>query len=160
MEENSSISFWKLAVGLLATVILIGVVFLLVRMGKKSVNDSIVKITDAMAEYQDEKYTSYNGATVTGSEVETLVKSVLNGSETMAVRVITNKDKANNKSVDYKYNLDATKGTNAAVITDGGVKSYSFTSLDDSYINPAGSFKGEVYRDANGVLVAVVFTQQ
>ena len=43
MEENSSISFWKIAVTILLAALLIGVVFLIARQGKTVVNEQKTK---------------------------------------------------------------------------------------------------------------------
>lgn len=158
MEENSSISFWKIAVTILLAAILIGVVFLIARQGKSVANEKLEGISNTLAEYQDESYAMYAGMEVSGAEVRSVIERACAKGDFVSVRVET---KAGSKT---NYNYDCDTATMKITQTAGTTKMYSnveaAVSTAADYINPSAVFEGSVSRDANGVLVLVCFKQK
>ena len=165
MEENSSISFWKIAVAILLAAILIGVVFLIARQGKAVVNEKLEVISYAISENQSDGYLIYENTRVNGNEVLNVIKKAVNNKDYVCIRVITGMNKANNnlKGTDYNFTGEESKTGFLIEAIDVPVNQPEANAIgditDDNYVNPSGIFRCEVKRDANGVLVALVFTQ-
>jgi len=158
MEENSSISFWKIAVTILLAAILIGVVFLIARQGKAVTNEKLEGISNALSDYQDETYAIYAGMEVSGAEVRSTIEKVCAKGDFVAVQV---KTKAGTTTC---YNYDYNSSTVTISQTVGTTKMYDSVekalSTATDYINPSALFKGTIKRDKNGVLILVSFEQK
>jgi len=165
MEENSSISFWKIAVAILLAAILIGVVFLIARQGKSVVNEKLEVISHTISENQKDGYLIYENTKVSGSEVLNVIKKAVNNKDSVCIRVITGVNKVNNNLKGTDYNFNGEEKTTGFHITamdapvNQPVPNVAGNTTDDNYVNPFGMFQCEVKRDANGTLVALIFTQ-
>lgn len=165
MEENSSISFWKIAVAILLAAILIGVAFLIARQGKSVVNEKLEVINQAIAENQSDGYLIYENTKVSGNEVLNVIKKTVDNKDYICVRVITGQNKANNnlKGTDYNFKGEDTASGFQITQISSAVNCPEPNStgdvIDENYVNPTGTFRCEVKRDANGILVALFFTQ-
>lgn len=165
MEENSSISFWKIAVTILLAAILIGVVFLIARQGKSVVNEKLEVINTALSENQSDGYSLYENTTISGHEVLTLIKKAVDRGDCIAIRVITGMNQAgtNTNGKDYNYTLaESTDGVKITKITSPNSQPEANQHgkvNDENYVNPYGIFHCEIKKDANGVTVALVLTQ-
>ena len=155
MEDNSSISFWKVAVGILIAAILIGVIFLIARQGKSVANEKLEGVSGMLSEYQDETYAMYDNMEVTGAEVVNVIETSHSKGDYVCVQVKTKAGTV--QSYNYVYTEDATAGgkLGAEAATYGNV-----ASTADNYINPSAIFKGSVKHDKNGVLICVYFEQK
>lgn len=164
MEENSSISFWKIAVTILLAAILIGVVLLISRQGKSVTNEKLESISNALAEYQDEEYAIYGGMEVSGAEVRSLIERACAKGDYVSVRV---KTKAGSV-VSYNYTCaDSGENPTMALTKETGANPTKMHSDAEGalptaadYINPSAVFSGSIARDANGILVLVSFEQK
>lgn len=165
MEENSSISFWKIAVAVLLAAILIGAVLLIARQGKSVVNEKLEVINHAIAENQSDGYLIYENTKVSGSEVLNVIKKAVNNKDCICIRVITGMNKANKNLKGTDYNFSGGESVNNFQITPiSSPINQPFPNAegkitDENYVNPSGMFQCEVKRDANGILVALIFTQ-
>lgn len=165
MEENSSISFWKIAVTILLAAILIGVVFLIARQGKSVVNEKLEVINTALSENQSDGYSMYENTTISGHEVLNLIKKAVSRGDCIAIRVITgmNRTGTNTNGKDYNYTLaESTDGVKITKITSADSQPEANQQgkiNDENYVNPYGVFRCEIKKDANGVTVALVLTQ-
>ena len=165
MEENSSISFWKIAVTILLAAILIGVVFLIARQGKSVVNEKLEAINHTLAENQSDGYLIYENTRVSGNEVMSVIKKAVDNKDPLCIRVITGMNQANNTSKGTDYNYKGEETTSGFQITpissavNKPLANAEGRTTDENYVNPSGMFRCEVKRDANGTLVALIFTQ-
>lgn len=165
MEENSSISFWKIAVTILLAAILIGVVFLIARQGKSVVNEKLEVISNAIAENQSDGYLMYENTKVTGNEVLEVIKKAVDRKDCICIRVITgmNLSNKNMKGTDYNYKFeeeaDGMQITQISPAVNKPVPNAQEQVTNENYVNPAGRFRCEIKRDANGVVIALIFTQ-
>lgn len=165
MEENSSISFWKIAVAVLLAAVLIGTVFLIARQGKSVVNEKLEIISDAIAENQCDGYLIYDNIRVSGNEVKAVINKAADKQDYLCIRVITGMNKANNNLQGTDYNYKGTESENGFKITkissqEEGATGYTERAVtDENYINPYGTFLCKCKYDANGALVALVFMQ-
>lgn len=157
MEENSSISFWKVAVTILLAAILIGVVFLIARQGKSVANEKLEGISGMLSEYQDDTYAMYAGMEVSGAEVRNVIERACTKNDFVCVQVTT---KAGSVTC-YNYDYDSvnTKISQSAD-TDKYSDVVSTSASAGTYINPSAIFEGNVERDKNGVLIVVQFVQK
>lgn len=165
MEENSSIGFWKIAVAVLLAAVLIGMVFLIARQGKSVVNEKLDVINRAISENQSDGYLIYENTRVSGSEVLNVIKKAVGNKDCICIRVVTGVNQANNNlnGTDYNYKgeenaggFQITKLSDPAMIP---VPNAEGNITHDNYVNPSGMFQCEAKRDANGTLVALIFTQ-
>lgn len=165
MEENSSISFWKIAVTILLAAILIGVVFLIARQGKSVVNEKLEVINTALSENQSDGYSMYENTTISGHEVLSLIKKAVERDDCIAIRVITGMNQVGTDTDGIDYNYTLAESTNGVKITeisspDSQPQANQQGKVnEEGYVNPYGIFRCEVKRDANGITVALVLTQ-
>lgn len=165
MEENSSISFWKIAVTILLAAILIGVVFLIARQGKSVVNEKLEAINHTLAENQSDGYLIYENTRISGNEVMSVIKKAVENKDPLCIRVITGMNQANSTPKGIDYNFKGEETTNGFQITpissavNKPLANAEGRITDENYVNPSGMFQCEVKRDANGTLVALIFTQ-
>jgi len=166
MEENSSISFWKIAVTILLAAILIGVVFLIARQGKSVVNEKLEVINHAISENQSDGYLIYENTKISGNEVMSVIKKAVDNKDSVCIRVITGMNQTSNSSkwTDYNYKGEETTGsfqiTPISAAVNKPIPNAEGRVTDENYVNPTGMFQCEVKRDANGTLVALIFTQE
>ncbi len=165
MEENSSISFWKIAVAILLAAILIGMVFLIARQGKSVVNEKLEVINHAITENQSDGYLIYENTKVSGNEVLNVIEKAVDSNDYICIRVVTGMNKANNNLKGTDYNFKGEETVNGFQITQISSPvncpepNASGNVINENYVNPSGTFFCEVKRDANGMLVALLFTQ-
>lgn len=165
MEENSSIGFWKIAVTILLAAILIGIVFLIARQGKSIVNEKLEVISNAISENQSDGYLIYEDTKVSGTEVLSVIKKAVDKKESISIRVVTgmNQMNKNMNGTDYNYKYEETSNGVQITPLSPAINKPSANAeertTDENYINPAGRFYCEVKCDANGMVVALIFTQ-
>ena len=160
MEENSSISFWKIAVTILLAAILIGVVFLIARQGKSVANEKLEGISNTLAEYQDESYAMYAGMEVSGAEVRDVIDRVIAKGDAVCVRVFTKADTAGTDYIKKGAPVSAAGVTSFTSITDGGLTTVTSDKGATTYINPSAVFQCKMSRNANGAFIGLTFVQQ
>jgi len=166
MEENSSISFWKIAVTVLLAALLIGMVFFIARQGKAVVNDKLEEINYVISENQSDGYLIYENTRVSGNEVLSVIKKAVNNQDYICVRVITGMNMVNGKKNGTDYNFTGEDTENGYIITKIEVPSEcpkpnaEGKTTEQDYVNPQGVFRCDVKRNANGSLVALIFTQE
>ena len=142
-----------------ATVIIVCILcaigFKMVGEGKSAVSNGTNQYNNMAAEYSDINLTTYDGTSVLGSQVVNLIEKIAEKDQELAVKVITKAGTTTsyNRVVSGTapdYSLSAT-GASKTVKTD--------ISASD-YINPSAQFNGKIYKNTNGIIVIVEFTQQ
>lgn len=154
MNENV-LSFVKWAAGIVITLAIISIAFIVFNTAKDGTMMGANEIAKMNAQIADSDMTIYDDAEISGSEVVNVIKKF--SKEFLGIQVITGKNIAGTW---YGYS--------ASIATDVGTLGAKATSLlsnaiDESnnlYVNPNGRFMGKVYRDSNGTVVAIVFTQK
>ena len=132
--------------------VLCAVGFKMTNEGKSAVNASTNNFNNMTSQYQDIDKAIYDGATVQGSEVVSLIKKTINSEEYVSVLVNT---KAGAKTY-YNYRF---KEDTATLVTTDGVKDIKDNKGEEQYINPSAQFSGQVYKDANNIIICIEFTQ-
>jgi hypothetical protein len=145
---------------LVATVIVVCILcaigFKMVNEGKSAVNASTNNLNSMTSQYQDIDVAIYDGATVQGSEVVNFIKKKMSANSYLSILV---KTKANTAGLPYNYGYDssATTGTLTTLSTQNEITE---NKASNNFINPSASFSGKTYKDANGIIICVEFTQQ
>jgi len=155
---------------LVATVIVVCVLcavgFKMVNEGKSSVNASTNNFNNMTSQYSDIDLAIYDGANVQGSEVTNLIRNAIESKDYLSIRV---KTKASNGYKDYNYEfIEPNNGSDTSGIKYASLDEYIGTQANsqiikdkanDDYINPSAQFAGKVYKDANGIIICIEFTQ-
>ncbi|NLZ82585.1 MAG: hypothetical protein GX915_02860 [Clostridiales bacterium] len=148
---------------LVATVIIVCVLcavgFKMVNEGKSSVNASTNNFNNMTSQYSDIDLAIYDGANVQGSEVSNLIRKAIEGKSYLSISVQT---KAEGKFRDY--NFEFIRPTNdkipkAAELGKEEENQLSTIKKESHYINPTAQFTGKAYKDANGIIICIEFTQ-
>lgn len=152
---ENSLKAILIGAGVVITLIVVSIGFLLMRSGQSTAQNAISKLDRINAEMSESQYTMYDGMTNRGSEVVNVLNKFKN--EYIGVQVKTKKI-----STGTWYIYDVTLTGDVGEI---GTESHSEISdtmdeAHDEYINPNGKFLGELVRDENGTVVALIFTQQ
>lgn len=166
MKTNNMNDATKILI-LVSTVIIVCVLcavgFKMVNEGKSSVNASTNNFNNMTSQYSDIDLAIYDGANVQGSEVTNLIRKAIESENYISIAV---KTKAASTYKEYNYNFNdpdiGTSGTEASlgalINTKADVQIESLKSESD-YINPTAQFTGKVYKDANGIIICIKFSQ-
>lgn len=154
MNENV-LSFIKWAAGIVITLAIISIAFIVFNMAKDGTMKGATKIEEMNAQIADSDMTIYDDEEISGSEVVNVVRKFKKSY--LGIQVKTGK---NTGGTWYGYNV----ALSSDVGTIGAATSSALTSAIDEtsnlYINPNGRFMGKVYRDSNGAVAALVFSQK
>lgn len=154
MNENI-LGFIKWAAGIAITLAIISIAFLIFKNSEKtvlSVSDNIGEINTQIMEGDVLKYDDME---VSGSEIIYAIKSFKE--DYIGVQVITGK---NSGGTWYGYNVSISSGVASIGAKSSASLSQALNETSNEYINTGGKFIGKVYRDANGTIAAVTFTQR
>jgi hypothetical protein len=141
--------------GVVITMIVVSIGFLLMRSGQSTAQNAINRLDQISSEMSESQYTMYDGMEIRGSEVVNVLRKYKD--EYIGICV---KTKKNPSGVWYVY--DVTLIGNEAEIGSPSTKSISDTmdETKDEYINPNGVFIGSIARDENGRIAALMFEQK
>lgn len=139
-----------LAAGTIITCVVISLGFFISREAKDTASGGANQINQLNMEFSESDKAMYDGASVSGSEVISVIKKFKN--DKVAILVKTNKS-----NTAYGYNVNATSGelegaSNVSV-------DLAYDEGSNTYINPYASFRGNVIRDKNDVITGIVFNQ-
>lgn len=140
----------------LFTIIIVGVVILwgsgYFGQNKKTLDKSTAKIDKAIGSMSEFDLNVYDGRSIRGDALNKLVGDMTEDKVVVSIGVKTLGATAASY---YNYGYEANNITPAKVtITPTPVKSA------DNYINPNGTFVGEVIKNVNDDIVCILFTQQ
>lgn len=142
--------------GVVITMIVVSIGFLLMRSGQNTAQKTISKLDQISSEMSESEYTMYDGMEVRGSEVVNVLRKYKD--EYIGICV---KTKKNPSGTWYVY--DVTLNGNEAEIGSPSTDSISDTmdeTNNNHYINPNGVFIGSIARDKNGRIAALMFEQK
>lgn len=145
MEENTSRPL-IIAAGLILAMLIIALAFGIYNTSKDTANDAVGQITNLSTTLSESEFTQWDGQTVTGSQVVSILKQFRN--ETVCI-VVNN----GNGAVAYIQNATLT-GAGADI-------SRATTRTDTAYISPSASFDCVINRDANtDAIIGLTFTKR
>jgi hypothetical protein len=133
-----------LAVVVIIALILSAIALYMVTKSKSTINDGNTQYSELMSSYSEINATLYDGLYVSGDKVIDVIKSESANLDTG----ITVKTLMNTSGTTYKgataYSASTAAGDRA----------------NADYINPSGTFVGEVTKNANGMVTEITFTQK
>lgn len=137
-----------LAAGVVITCIVVGLGFYLSREASNSGNKAISQISEMTAEYGEIEKIMYDDTVVSGNEVLSAISKFEDdiNEGVMTVTVFTGKSSDDSDGISFNN-----KSCDLASVK---------KKADTSYINPSGSFRGEITRDDNGVITGLIFRQE
>lgn len=154
---ENSLKGLLLAAGTVITCIVIGLGFYISREARDTTSKSVAQVSKLNVEFNESDKTMYDNMTVSGSEVINVINKFKN--DDMGIVVNTKKT----KNVMYNRTLTSSTANGTVTYTLGGNVSTKIKDAQDInnalYINPNGSFLGQVLRDSNNVVVGIEFTQ-
>ena len=122
--------------------------------GQKIANSGTAQAKEVSNEYSEIDRTVYDNTDILGSTLTDLINTVMEDSEELAIKVITN---ANSTGVLYNYDLSTSETYQLVVQTNKNKLATAISS--PNYINPNAQFRGKIYKDANKNIIAIEFTQ-
>jgi len=160
---SNGLKIMMMAGSVIITCIVISLGFFIVREGKNQVNAAVGKFDQMMASYNDMDITFYDGIRVTGSEVNSFIKESISQKRYLAIRVIC----GSGVTTDYNYEYngcfeleDPSQKKIGSIVKQGNPQKKTTSDRSDgAYINPNGVFLGEVCKDSNGNVIAILFKQ-
>ena len=147
---ENSLKGLMLAAGIIITCVVVSLGFIIAREAKDTASGGVDQINMLNAEFAEGDKTLYDGVTVSGSEVLNVIKKYQG--QNFGILVKTNK-------IETYYGVEFNETTGAISNQTGKTYADALDPTNDLYINPYGSFKGKVVRDANNVIVGIVFIQ-
>ncbi|OPZ88306.1 MAG: hypothetical protein BWY74_03202 [Firmicutes bacterium ADurb.Bin419] len=142
-----------IAAAVLITMAIVTIGFFIMNAGKDAATEAVTNISNINNKLAESEYTMYDNMTVTGNDVVSAIEKIESSGDYIAVHVITNKNERW-----YVHSaatsLDKLEDPNADIDDAEDIENA------DTYINPAGRFKGDVERDTNGRIALITFTQQ
>lgn len=129
--------------------------------GKSIVSSGTSQLNAMSSEYQDVNKSIYDGSTILGSELASMIKKTIEKGEYLSIVVKTLAD-ANAGGTHYNYHHTDTDGVHT--ISNHETASIAMTVTDSksdtNYINPSAQFLGTVYKDENNNVICIMFQQQ
>jgi hypothetical protein len=125
--------------------------------GKSVVSSGTSQLNAMSSEYQDINKSIYDGSTILGSELSSMIKKTIEKEEYLAIVV---KTLANSAGTHYNYYHSESDGIHSINNTGTISKNVPGEKNSDDYINPSAQFLGTVYKDENNNVVCIEFNQQ
>lgn len=163
VSEAVKLLIFAAAVIIVCVIVVIG--FKTTNEGKSISNAGTSQLNAATSEYQDIAKSIYDGSTILGSELTSMIKKSIERNDYISIVVKTLNDTANDTAgTSYNYNhiYDSSKGTHSISNTGSPAPAKEITKDKDkpSYINPSAQFLGTVYKDVNNNVICLEFVQQ
>lgn len=126
--------------------------------GKSVVSSGTSQLNAMSSEYQDVNKSIYDGSTILGSELSSMIKKAIEKDEYLSIVV---KTLANTAGANYNYtHVVSAAGDHSIVTTGSPIKTVTTLKSDINYINPSAQFLGTVYKDVNNNVICIMFEQQ
>ena len=157
-----------LAVVVIIALIISAIALYMVTKAKGTINDGNTQYSELMSDYSEISATLYDGLYVSGEKVRNVIDK-MTGSDVISVTVST---KLNQKTSAVSGTTYAGAGHEASSfdnanpvkrVAGSGTSPYdarNCSPADDDYINPSATFVGKVYKNQNGMVVNITFSQQ
>ncbi|NLM10699.1 MAG: hypothetical protein GX213_08000 [Clostridiaceae bacterium] len=155
---ENSLKAILIGAGVVITMIVVSIGFILMRSGQDTALTTIGKLNQIRGEMSESQYTMYDGLEVSGSDVINVIRRFKE--ERIGIRV---KTKKNSSSGTWYINEVTIDSDNIGEIKASGTVGKISDLIDETsnnYVNPNGVFIGEIIRDENGTIVALIFTQK
>jgi hypothetical protein len=126
--------------------------------GKSIVSSGTSQLNAMSSEYQDVNKSIYDGSTILGSELVSMIKKTIEKEEYISIVV---KTLSGNTITHYNYTHSVSaEGVHTISGTPAAAKMVTDKKSEDNYINPSAQFLGTVYKDENNNVICILFEQQ
>lgn len=125
--------------------------------GKSAINNGTNQFNTMATDYNDINLSSYDRSNISGSEVTNLIAKTIEKNSALAIVVTTKAGTANT------YNRAVVGAAPDYTIGDSETRARTDIPTETTshdYINPAAQFYGKVYKNPNGIITVIEFTQQ
>lgn len=153
---DNATKLWLISAGTLVTSVIIGLVFWMSRESQGFNAEAINQLNTVSSKYMEITASVYDNQEITGKEVIRLIREVTGNDAYLAIVVVNKKNVTSNFKYVYKYVGGKHEIQAGTVDTIDNVQSSPHNA---KYVNPSGTFKGVVYKDANGSIICIHFTQ-
>lgn len=140
-----------IAAAVVITMAIVTFGFLVMNKGTEEAKKGLDKFGNIANSLAESEYMMYDGREESGSGVISAINKVKNSGDYVGIYVIT-------KGGDNWYCYDASDLNDLKELSNPGY--VEDVKNSDTYINPAGRFRGEISRDDNKRIAAITFTQQ
>jgi len=155
MKMENSLKAIIIGAGVVITMIVVSIGFLLMRSGQSTAQNAINRLDQISSEMSESEYTMYDGMEVSGSEVVNVLRKFKD--EYIGIQVETKK----NGGKWYIHNVTLSSGNEAEIVsTSTNSISDTMDEKSDDYVNPNSVFTGSIARDENGRIAALIFKQK
>ncbi|RCX13009.1 hypothetical protein DFR58_11966 [Anaerobacterium chartisolvens] len=154
--ENATTAI-KIGAAIVIVMVVVTIGFMVLRSGQDTAKLGLEKLGQVNSDLDTAEVSMYEGSVVSGSEVLNFIEK--NKKASFGVKVITN---LNTAGVCYIKEVTSTGGIGND-ISESDTDNYINIAKDvkrATYINPNGRFLGKVYKNANGAITGLLFTQQ
>lgn len=138
MEENNHSTALKWAVGIFITLGVISFGVFLFNKSKPAIEKAGGQLDTITAQMENSEFNNYNGKSVSGSEVISVINT--KASNNVTIKVITKSNTAGKSYNTASYNIDDVN--------------------NNDYIEPTGKFAGSLDSTTNGTVNTIIFTQE
>lgn len=152
MGEDNASGALKFAIGLVITMIFIGIIVVAFTFGRTHANNAITTMSKDASQIEESRYTQYDGATITGAELINLIEKFEDDPIAIGVTVTATSSASlptdGGAVAGTTYVRDAS-GNKIAAATEAQQLRDAKTSTKPTYITPSAQFYGVVNRDTS-----------
>ena len=143
MNGEETNGMLRIVIGIIALVVVAGVVFLALRSGKSGVSGAIEDVNNTNQAMSEAKYTDYDGDVVLGSEVISCINSWANNYVCVEVdgKQFVQTGSGSGSGFDLSGTASKLKAVSSREAADGSSR---------IYISPSAKYTGEVLRTTDG----------
>jgi hypothetical protein len=145
--------------GVLITIAVIAMSMYFLGRGQDMSNQADKELTRTADQLTNSKYSPYDGSNVSGSSVVSAVKSFRDMEGDLIISITTGVHSATQYLSSGTISGDSVTTTLTALSTTTADIADIKDSANVEYVNPSGEFAASLAYDANGVVRAIVFTQ-
>lgn len=151
---ENSLKAILIGAGVVITLIVVSIGFLLMRSGQNTAQTAIGKLGQISGEMSESQYTMYDGMEIRGSEVVNVLRKFKD--EYIGISIETKKGGTDW----YIHEADIDNSVVNGLTEVSKPISDTMNEKSDDYVNPNGVFIGSIARDENGRIAALMFEQK
>ena len=131
--------------------------------GKSIVSSGTSQLNAMSSDYQDVNKSIYDGSTILGSELVSMIKKTVEKGEYLSI-VVQTLSSSTVTHYNYQHTATTTAGVTTHVISNTSSTTFETKVTnqkgDPDFINPSAQFLGTVFKDENNNVICIEFKQQ